>query len=233
MLEELKKSVFNANLGLLRHDLAILTWGNVSGIDRARGLFVIKPSGVPYDEMTAGDMVVMDMDGKKVEGRLNPSSDSPTHLVLYKNFTSIGGVVHTHSPWATSFSQSGRSIPALGTTHADYFYGDIPCTRTMTDSEIKSNYEAETGNVIVETFNYIDPATIPGVLVKNHGPFTWGKDPHDALANAIVLENIAMMAFNTLALNSTASPIGKTILDKHFLRKHGSSAYYGQPDHIP
>jgi L-ribulose-5-phosphate 4-epimerase len=231
MLEELKKSVLEANTGLAHYGLAILTWGNVSGIDREKGLFVIKPSGVPYGELTVEKMVVMDMGGRKVEGSLNPSSDMPSHLVLYKNFISIGGVVHTHSPWATAFSQAGRGIPAYGTTHADNFHGEIPCTRNMTDREINGDYETEIGNLIVETFKIINPEEIPGVLVNSHGPFAWGKDCHDALHNAIAMESVAMIAFNTCRLADSLKPINQTLLDRHYFRKHGSNAYYGQIPH--
>jgi len=189
---------------------------------------VIKPSGVPYEQLKIEDMVVLDLDGKCVEGNLNPSSDAPTHLVLYRAFKEIGGVVHTHSPWATSWAQAGRGIPCLGTTHADYFYGEIPCTRPMTGAEIEDRYEEQTGNVIVETFQGINPIEIPGVLVCNHGPFSWGKDPHEAVHNAVVMEEVAKMAYRTIALNPDITPISQSLLDKHFLRKHGANAYYGQ-----
>lgn len=228
MLENLKEKVLKANLDLPEHNLVIFTWGNVSGIDRETGLVVIKPSGVPYNKLKASDMVVVDLDGNIVEGDLNPSSDTPTHLVLYRHFKNIGGIVHTHSPWATSWAQAGKSIPALGTTHADYFYGDIPCTRKMTKAEIEGDYETETGNVIVETFQNIEPDHMPGVLVNNHGPFTWGKDPDDAVHNAVVLENIAMMAFNAFVINPGVDRMDQVLLDKHYLRKHGANAYYGQ-----
>lgn len=227
MLNELKKSVFEANKGLVKHGLVIFTWGNVSGIDREQGLVVIKPSGVSYQEMTADDMVVVNMDGKVVNGKLRPSSDTPTHLVLYKSFPEIGGIVHTHSPWATVWAQAGKTIPVLGTTHADYFYGPIPCTRKLTQSEIETAYEAETGNVIVETFNNLNPIAIPGVLVNNHAPFTWGKSPDEAVNFAKVLEEVAKMAYRTLQLNPL-STIDQFLLDKHYLRKHGKNAYYGQ-----
>ncbi len=227
MLNELKKSVFEANKGLVKHGLVIFTWGNVSGIDREQGLVVIKPSGVSYQEMTADDMVVVNMDGKVVNGKLRPSSDTPTHLVLYKSFPEIGGIVHTHSPWATVWAQAGKTIPVLGTTHADYFYGPIPCTRKLTQSEIETAYEAETGNVIVETFNNLNPIAIPGVLVNNHAPFTWGKSPDEAVNHAKVLEEVAKMAYRTLQLNPS-STIDQFHLDKHYLRKHGKNAYYGQ-----
>lgn len=227
MLNELKKSVFEANLSLVKYGLVIFTWGNVSGIDREKGLVVIKPSGVSYHEMTADDMVVVDMDGKVVDGKLRPSSDTPTHLVLYKSFPEIGGIVHTHSPWATAWAQAGKTIPALGTTHADYFYGPIPCTRKLTQQEIETTYEAETGNVIVETFINLDPNAIPGVVVNNHAPFAWGKSPDEAVHNAKVLEEVAKMAYHTLQLNPLAT-IDQFLLDKHYLRKHGKNAYYGQ-----
>ncbi|NLY11744.1 MAG: L-ribulose-5-phosphate 4-epimerase [Firmicutes bacterium] len=230
MLEQLKEQVLKANLDLPKHGLVTFTWGNVSGIDREKGLMVIKPSGVPYEELTVDDLVVLDLDGKQVEGKLRPSSDTPTHLVLYNKFPNIGGVVHTHSPWATSWAQAGRGIPALGTTHADYFYGEIPCTRKMTAEEIQTEYEKETGNVIVETFERlgIDPLNIPGVLVNNHGPFSWGTDADNAVHNAVVLEEVAKMAFNTFALTPGIKQIDQVLLDKHFLRKHGAGAYYGQ-----
>lgn len=228
MLKSLKEAVLEANLDLPKHGLVTFTWGNVSGIDREKGLVVIKPSGVPYDELKAEHLVVLDLDGNKIEGKLKPSSDTPTHLVLYKAFKDIGGVVHTHSPWATSWAQAGRGIPPLGTTHADYFYGEIPCTRSMYEEEINGEYEMETGNVIVETFAQINPVFIPGVLVNNHGPFSWGKDAHEAVHNAVVLEEVAKMAFNSLTLAPDTSAIGRSLLDKHFLRKHGANAYYGQ-----
>lgn len=230
MLEQLKETVFKANLALPKHGLVTFTWGNVSGIDREKGLVVIKPSGVEYFEMRSRDMVVVDLDGNVVEGDLKPSSDTATHLVLYKAFPTIGGIVHTHSTCATSWAQSGRSLPAFGTTHADYFYGEIPCTREMTAEEINGAYELETGNVIVETFNSLnkDPMQVPGVLVHSHAPFIWGKDPHNAVHNAVVLEEIAKMGLNTLALNPDTPPMDQHLLDRHFLRKHGANAYYGQ-----
>jgi L-ribulose-5-phosphate 4-epimerase len=227
MLNELKKQVFEANLDLVKHGLVIFTWGNVSGIDREKGLIVIKPSGVSYDNMKAEDMVVVDLDGKVVEGKYKPSSDTPTHLVLYKNFENIGGVVHTHSEWATSWAQAGLSIPALGTTHADYFYGPIPCTRKLTKQEIETAYEIETGNVIVETFKGIDPLAVPAVVINSHGPFSWGKDAHDAVHNAVVMEECAKMAHHTLTMNKV-NGIDQFLLDKHYYRKHGPGAYYGQ-----
>jgi L-ribulose-5-phosphate 4-epimerase len=227
MLEALKEKVFKANLDLVKLDLVVFTWGNVSAIDRETGLVVIKPSGVSYDDMKASDMVVVDLDGKVLEGSLNPSSDTPTHLVLYKAFENIGGVVHTHSSWATSWAQAGKSIPALGTTHADYFYGDIPCTRKLTKDEVENSYEIETGNVIVETFKELDPDAIPGVIINNHGPFSWGKDASIAVHNAKVMEEVAKMAYASLQLNPNAD-IDQYLLDKHYNRKHGKNAYYGQ-----
>ncbi|WP_319501765.1 L-ribulose-5-phosphate 4-epimerase [uncultured Draconibacterium sp.] len=227
MLEQLKEEVFKANLELVELDLVIFTWGNVSAIDREKGLVVIKPSGVSYEDMKAGDMVVVDMEGNVVEGNLKPSSDTATHLVLYKAFEGISGVVHTHSAWATSWAQAGRSIPALGTTHADYFYGAIPCTRKLTEEEVTTAYEVETGNVIVETFEGLDPVAIPGVLVNNHGPFSWGTSANNAVHNAKVMEEVAKMAHTALQLTPGAE-IDQFLLDKHYLRKHGKNAYYGQ-----
>ena len=227
MLEKLKEEVYRANIELVEHGLVIFTWGNVSGIDREKGLVVIKPSGVSYDEMKPKDMVVLNLYGQVVEGNLKPSSDTPTHLVLYRQFENIGGVVHTHSEWATSWAQAGKSIPALGTTHADYFYGEIPCTRKMTKAEIENDYELETGKVIVERFKDIDADQVPGVLVNNHGPFSWGTDAHNAVHNAVVMEEVAKMTFRTLQLNSETT-MDQVLLDKHFLRKHGKNAYYGQ-----
>ncbi len=231
MLEELKEKVYKANMLLPKYNLVTFTWGNVSEIDRAKNLVVIKPSGVDYDKMTMGDMVVVDLfTGEVVEGDKNPSSDTPTHLELYRKFKNIGGIVHTHSRMATSFAQAGKEILPFGTTHGDYFYGTVPCTRDMTSSEIKGEYEKETGKVIVETFlnKAINPDEIPSVLVKNHGPFSWGKDSFEAVHNAVVLEEIANMNFNTLMLNPETSEMKKTLLDKHYLRKHGKNAYYGQ-----
>ncbi|WP_139903129.1 L-ribulose-5-phosphate 4-epimerase [Clostridium thermarum] len=228
MLESLKQAVLEANLELPKRGLVTYTWGNVSGIDRNAGLIVIKPSGVPYEELKLEHLVVLDLDGNKVEGKLNPSSDTATHLVIYKNFKEVGGIVHTHSRWATIWAQAGKSIPALGTTHADYFYGEIPCTRVMTDAEIQGEYEKETGKVIVETFEGKNPIFVPGVVVNNHGPFTWGKDAHEAVHNAVVLEEVAMMAYHTCALTPDIGQINQALLDKHFLRKHGANAYYGQ-----
>lgn len=228
MLENLKQAVLEANLELPTKGLVTYTWGNVSGIDREAGLVVIKPSGVPYEELKVEHLVVLDLDGNKVEGKLNPSSDTPTHLVIYRNFKDVGGIVHTHSRWATIWAQAGKGIPALGTTHADYYYGEIPCTRKMTDAEILGEYEKETGNVIIETFEGRNPIYVPGVVVNNHGPFTWGKDAHEAVHNAVVLEEVAMMAYHTCALTPGISSINQVLLDKHFLRKHGANAYYGQ-----
>ena len=230
MLEQLKQAVLEANLLLPKHGLVTFTWGNVSGIDREKGLVVIKPSGVEYDGMIAQDMVVTDMDGNVVEGKWKPSSDTPTHLALYKAFPTLGGVVHTHSRWATSFAQAGKGIPAFGTTQGDYFYGEIPCTRKMTPAEIAGEYELETGNVIIETFRSreIDPAQIPAVLVYSHGPFAWGDDPYNAVHNAVVLEEVAFMAFHAMALTPGLPPMQRELLDKHYLRKHGANAYYGQ-----
>ena len=229
MLEALKQAVFEANLLLPKHNLVTFTWGNVSGVDRKKGLMVIKPSGVEYDTMTAEDMVVVDLKtGKKVEGDLNPSSDTDTHVVLYNAFPEIGGIVHTHSRWATTFAQAGRGIPALGTTHGDYFYGEIPCTRKMTADEIGGKYELETGNVIVETFKDKQPNDIPAVLVHSHGPFTWGTDPKNAVHNAVVLEEVSFMAWHALQMRPDLPPMQQELLDKHYLRKHGANAYYGQ-----
>jgi len=229
MLEQLKEQVFQANLLLPKHGLITFTWGNVSGIDREQGLVVIKPSGVSYDVMKAEDMVVVDLKtGKVVEGKLKPSSDTPTHLELYKAFPNIGGVVHTHSRWATSFAQAGRGIMALGTTQGDYFYGEIPCTRKMTVAEIQGEYEKETGTVIIETFQRKDPNAIPAVLVHSHGPFTWGTDAMDAVHNAVVLEEVAFMNFHTMMLEPNIPSMQQELLDKHYLRKHGTNAYYGQ-----
>lgn len=228
MLEKLKEEVLRANLLLPRFRLALFTWGNVSGIDRESGLAVIKPSGVDYDLMTAGDMVVVDMEGRVVEGGLKPSSDLDTHLELYRAWPEVGGVVHTHSRWAVIFAQAGRGIPALGTTHADYFYGEIPCTRLMTDAEIAGDYEKETGRVIIERFRGISPARIPAALVNGHGPFAWGKDAPEAVHNAAVLEELAFMAWHNLVTQPDIAPMREALLDKHYLRKHGPDAYYGQ-----
>ena len=228
MLESLKETVCRANLLLPEYRLVTFTWGNVSGIDREKGLFVIKPSGVSYEHMKPEDMVVVDLDGNVVEGNLRPSSDMPTHLELYRAFPECGGIVHTHSRWATTFAQAGKDIPAMGTTQGDYFYGDIPCTRPMTDDEINGEYEKETGKVIVETFAGKDPVAIPAVVVYSHGPFAWGKDPMEAVHNAVVLEEVAFMDWHALMLNPAHRDMQQTLLDKHFLRKHGKNAYYGQ-----
>lgn len=229
MLEDLKEAVWKANLQLPKLGLVTFTWGNVSGIDRERGLVVIKPSGVEYDVMTPEDMVVVSLaTGQRVEGRWKPSSDTPTHLVLYRAFPDCGGIVHTHSRWATSFAQAGLGIQPLGTTQGDYFYGEIPCTREMTPAEIAGAYEEETGNVIVETFVNQNPAQIPAVLVHSHGPFTWGCDAAEAVHNAAVLEEVAFMNFHSLQLNPGQTRMQQELLDKHYLRKHGKNAYYGQ-----
>jgi len=232
MLEELKEKVFRANLDLVKHNLVIFTWGNVSGIDREKGLVVIKPSGVDYDVMKASDMVVVDLQtGKVVEGDLNPSSDTPTHLVLYRAFPEIGGIVHTHSTYATAWAQAGKDIPNIGTTHADYFHDEIPCTGDMVESQM-AEYEKETGTVIVDRIvnGHINPVHTPGVLVKNHGPFSWGKDPDNAVYNAVVMEQVAKMAFVSFCVNpnTTMNPL---LVEKHFSRKHGPNAYYGQKKH--
>lgn len=228
MLEELKIKVCEANLLLPKHGLVTFTWGNVSAIDRESGYVVIKPSGVEYDNLTPDKMVVVDLNGEVVEGELNPSSDTPTHVYLYRNFTEIGGVVHTHSTNATAFAQARLPITAYGTTHADYFYGDIPCTRELSAGETARNYEENTGRVIVDAFKLIDPNAVPGVVVANHGPFAWGKDAAEAVHNAVVLEEVARMAILMKTINPNAQPIPKYILDKHYNRKHGANAYYGQ-----
>ncbi len=231
MLEQLKETVLKANLLLPKHGLVTFTWGNVSGVDREAGLMVIKPSGVEYDEMCAGDMVVVSLEtGERVEGRYKPSSDTPTHIALYKAFPNIGGVVHTHSRWATSFAQAGKGIPAFGTTQGDYFYGEIPCTRLMTAEEIHGEYELETGNVIIETYKErgINPDYVPACLVHSHGPFAWGTDPMNAVHNSVVLEEVAFMAFHAMALTPGLPSMQQELLDKHYLRKHGPNAYYGQ-----
>ncbi|WP_291725062.1 L-ribulose-5-phosphate 4-epimerase [Clostridium sp.] len=228
MLEKLKDEVLQANLDLPRYNLVKFTWGNVSGIDRKSGLFVIKPSGVDYDKLSRDDLVVMDLKGNIVEGSLKPSSDTPTHLVLYNSFPDIGGVVHTHSTWATIMAQAGVGIPAFGTTHADFFYGDVPCTRKLTQAEVENDYEKETGNVIVETFEHENENKIPAVLVRGHGPFTWGKDASDAVHNSVVLEEVSKMAYYNLNINSQLDKLDSYILDKHYFRKHGKNAYYGQ-----
>jgi len=231
MLESLKNEVCEANLLLPKNNLITLTWGNVSGIDREKGLVVIKPSGVSYSEMKPEDMVVLDLDGNIVEGNLRPSSDTPTHLALYREFPELGGVTHTHSRWATTMAQSGLDIPALGTTHADYFYGPVPCARCLSPEEIDEDYEGNTGKLIIETFKTrgIKPMDVPAVLLKSHGPFTWGKNPYKSLENAIVLEEVAFMAWHNLSLsNCTINPVPQSLLDKHYFRKHGANAYYGQ-----
>ena len=230
MLEELKKKVYEANILLPKYGLVTFTWGNVSAIDRESGLFVIKPSGVDYDTMTPDDMVVMDLNGNKVEGKLNPSSDTPTHVEIYKAFKEVGGVVHTHSSYATSWAQAGRSIPCYGTTHADYFYGEIPCVRCLTKDEIESAYEENTGHLIVNEFNRMekDPVAVPAVLCKNHGVFTWGKDAHEAVHNAVVTEEVAKMAYRCEVINQHVKPAPQELQDKHYYRKHGANAYYGQ-----
>lgn len=230
MLEQLKKEVYEANMLLPKYGLVTFTWGNVSGIDREKGLFVIKPSGVEYDKLTPEDMVVVDLNGNKVEGKYNPSSDTATHVVLYNEFPEIGGVVHTHSSWATSWAQAGRDIPCYGTTHADYIYGSVPCTRGLTREEIDEAYEKNTGHVIVEEFQNreIDYNAVPAVLCKNHGPFTWGKDAHEAVHNAVVLDEVAKMATRTETINPEVEAAPQMLQDKHYFRKHGANAYYGQ-----
>lgn len=228
MLEELKQLVYEQNMELPKRKLVTYTWGNVSGIDRQKGLFVIKPSGVDYENLQPSDMVVMDLEGNKIEGDLNPSSDTATHLELYKAFKEIGGIVHTHSTFAASWAQAGRALPCYGTTHADYFYGEIPCARNLTQQEIDEGYEKNTGKVIIETFKDKNPIHIPGVLCKNHGPFSWGKDAKQAVYHAVVLEEIAKMNLYTELLNSNIVPAPQNIQEKHFMRKHGANAYYGQ-----
>ncbi len=229
MQEELKIAVCEANLELQKHQLVIYSWGNVSGIDRSAGLVVIKPSGVSYDQLTPEKMVVLDLEGKIIEGTLNPSSDTPTHLELYRNFETIGGICHTHSPNATMWAQACKEIPCFGTTHADNFYGPIPVTDIMTNEEIHEDYELNTGKVIVRRFTGLDPMHIPAVLVANHGPFTWGTNPAAAVVETVVLEQIAAMALGTITINPDQDPISRALLDKHYLRKHGKNAYYGQP----
>ena len=230
MLEELKQKVYEANMLLPKYGLVTFTWGNVSGIDRESGLFVIKPSGVDYETMTADDMVVMDLKGNKVEGHYRPSSDTDTHLEIYKSFPNVGGIVHTHSPYATSWAQAGRSIPCYGTTHADYIYGEVPCLRCLTKDEIEDAYEENTGHLIVNSFEEMgkDPMAVPACLCKNHGPFAWGKDPHEAVHNAVVLEEVAKMAYQTELINPKVQPAPQELQDKHYYRKHGANAYYGQ-----
>ncbi len=230
MTDKLKVQILEANLQLQKMGLVIFTWGNASGIDRQRGQIIIKPSGVPYNYMSTKDLVTVDLDGNVLEGDYKPSSDLATHLEIYRNFPECGGVVHTHSRMATAWSQAGRDLPTFGTTHADYFYGAIPCTRALTEDEIQGAYEIETGRVIVETFRErsLDPVAIPGVLINGHGPFTWGKDAMEAMHNTVVLEEIAHIALSTLAINQQSEPISQILLDKHYLRKHGTDAYYGQ-----
>jgi L-ribulose-5-phosphate 4-epimerase len=227
MLDKLKDKVFKANLNLVSNGLVIHTWGNVSGRDFASGLIVIKPSGISYAAMNPDDMVVLDREGNLVEGKYKPSTDAPTHIVLYNACESLGGIVHTHSTFATSWAQAGKSIPPFGTTHADHYYGEVPCTRLLTDREIESDYETNTGKVIVETLASFDPLTVPSILVNSHGPFCWGKDADEAVYNAVALEEIARMAFYTVLLGRSG-PVNKTLLDKHFNRKHGKDSYYGQ-----
>lgn len=230
MVKQLKEQVLKANLELNHRGLVIYTWGNVSGIDREQGLVVIKPSGVPYEELQADSMIVLTLDGKIVEGKLKPSSDTPTHLNLYRRFPQIGGIVHTHSLYATSWAQANQEIPCLGTTHADYFYGAIPCTRLLTDAEVKGDYEENTALVISECFQALDYRNFPGVLVAGHGPFTWGKDAMDAVHSSVVLEEIAKLAWVSMQLNQATNPLPQYLLDKHFSRKHGPKAYYGQTE---
>ncbi len=231
MLEELKKRVYEANMLLPKYGLVTFTWGNASEIDRETGYFAIKPSGVDYDLLTPDDMVIMDLEGNKIEGKYNPSSDTPTHLELYKAWPEIGGVVHTHSSYATSWAQAGRDIPCYGTTHADYMYGDIPCFRVLTKAEMDEGYETNTGKLIVEGFTSLDkdPMAVPACLCKNHGPFTWGKDAHEAVHNAVVLDEVAKMALRTELINPQVDRAPQNIQDKHYYRKHGANAYYGQP----
>lgn len=231
MLDELKKIVYEANMLLPKYGLVTFTWGNVSAIDRESGMFIIKPSGVEYDKLSADDMVVMDLMGNQVEGKFKPSSDTATHLELYRAFPEIGGIVHTHSTMATAWAQAGRGLPCYGTTHADYFYGEIPCARNLTPEEIEAGYEKNTGSVIIETFNGMNPLHVPGVLCKNHGPFSWGKDAFDAVHNAVVIEEVAKMNAWTELINPRAGQTPECMQDKHFLRKHGPNAYYGQADH--
>ena len=230
MLEELKQKVYEANMDLPRYGLVTFTWGNVSAVDREKGLFVIKPSGVDYEKLTPQDMVVVDLEGRKVEGRYNPSSDTATHLELYRAFPEIGGVVHTHSSYATSWAQAGRDIPCYGTTHADYIYGPVPCLRCLTKEEIEDAYEANTGRLIVSELRRMnkDPMAVPAVLCKNHGPFAWGKDAAEAVHNAVVLEEVAKMAYRAETINPRIQPAPQELMDKHYYRKHGANAYYGQ-----
>ena len=228
MLEELKKAVYEANMLLPKYGLVTFTWGNVSQIDRETGYFAIKPSGVDYDKLTPEDMVIMDLEGNKIEGRYNPSSDTPTHLELYKAFPKIGGIVHTPSTHATAWAQAGLAIPALGTTHADYFFGDIPCTRGLSEEEVQGEYELNTGKVIIETLGNAEPLHTPGIVVYQHGPFAWGKDAHDAVHNAVVMEEVAKMAWIARSINPQLNHIDSFLMNKHFMRKHGPNAYYGQ-----
>lgn len=228
MLEQLKQRVYEANMELVKKGLVIYTWGNVSGIDQESKLVVIKPSGVDYDTMKPEDMVVLDLDGKVVEGKYRPSSDTPTHLELYKAYPSIKGIVHTHSTYAVTFAQAGLEVPPLGTTHADYFYGSIPCTRALSPDEVQNEYEKNTGKVIIETINEKDPMEAPAIVVKNHGPFTWGNSPEQAVYHAVVLEEVCKMAYQTMTLNTTVNRAPQYLLDKHYFRKHGANAYYGQ-----
>lgn len=228
MLKKLKEEVLAANLELVAKNLVVYTWGNVSGIDRKEGLVVIKPSGVPYDELKVNNMVVLNLEGRVVSGRLRPSSDTPTHLELYRRFPAIGGVAHTHSPWATVWAQAGLNIPCFGTTQADYFYGEIPCTRPLTREEIAADYELNTGKVIAEWYKTEKPTDLPGILVHSHAPFTWGQDAAAAVYNSVVLEEVAKMAYFTRQLNPMVKPVDQSLLDRHYLRKHGSNAYYGQ-----
>ncbi|GAA4501674.1 L-ribulose-5-phosphate 4-epimerase [Pseudaeromonas paramecii] len=228
-LNHLKQAVLEANLDLPRHGLVTFTWGNVSGIDKEQGLVVIKPSGVSYDKMRISDLVVLDLQGNRVAGELRPSSDTPTHLALYRRFPELGGIVHTHSTHATAWAQARRAIPLLGTTQADYFHGAVPCSRLLTPAEVEADYEGHTGTVIIETLGDVPPLTLPGTLVANHGPFSWGKDAHEAVHNAVVLEEVARMAWITLSLAPQAQPLPDYLLEKHYQRKHGKHAYYGQP----
>lgn len=227
-MHTLKQQVFDANMDLPRYGLVTFTWGNVSAIDRERGLVVIKPSGVAYETMKADDMVVVDLKGNRVEGRYRPSSDTATHLALYRRYPNLGGVVHTHSTHATAWAQAGQAIPALGTTHADYFFGDIPCTRALSAQEVAEAYELNTGRVIIETLGDVEPLHTPGIVVWQHGPFAWGKDAHDAVHNAVVMEEVARMAWIARTINPQLKPIDRWLMDKHFMRKHGPDAYYGQ-----
>ncbi len=231
MLNELKEKVLKANLDLVKYGLVTLTWGNVSGISRGEGLVVIKPSGVSYEKLTSEDMVVVDLDGKTVEGKFRPSSDTPTHIILYKAFETIGGITHSHSEYATTFAQACKEIPCFGTTHADHFNGPVPVTRFLTEEEVNSGYELNTGKLIVERFANLDPESVPGVLLAGHAPFTWGKDPEDSVKNNLILERIAKMALGSLQLNTSLTSLPEHILKKHYLRKHGPDAYYGQSNY--